>query len=83
MKTRADSVLAIASRFGFDNSAVYNEMGCAFSGSIHEIAQRWYAATGTDLNAGAIDAGRASGNGNIFTLHSTPSSSRIASRSRP
>ncbi|MGE0417382.1 MAG: methyltransferase domain-containing protein [Acetobacteraceae bacterium] len=63
---RTDQVVDIAARFGFDNTHVFHEIGCAFGGTVFELNRRGYAATGTDLSQPAIDDGRARGNTNVF-----------------
>jgi SAM-dependent methyltransferase len=52
--------MEIAGKFGLDRGA-YHELGCAFGGTVFEVASRGVRATGTDLNASAIEQGRKRG----------------------
>lgn len=62
VKSRADRVEALIRPFGFGPGAVLHEFGCAFGGTVHELNRRGYLASGTELNRGAVEAGRQRGN---------------------
>jgi hypothetical protein len=66
VKFRSQLILKISARYGFGQSDRYHESGCAFGGTILEFDRLGFTATGTDLDAGAIDQGRARGNASIF-----------------
>ena len=65
-KFRSELISKISARYGFGQSDRYHESGCAFGGTILEFERMGYIATGTDLNIGAVDQGRARGNASIF-----------------
>lgn len=57
---RADRIVELAERFDF-HPGVFHEVGCAFGGTVFELAVRGYVATGSDLNKAAIEQGRERG----------------------
>jgi|SRR5579885_579542 len=59
-QTRAARVLETARAFGLERG-VFHEVGCAFGGTVFELQSRGLKATGTDLNAAAVAAGRKRG----------------------
>jgi Macrocin-O-methyltransferase (TylF)/Methyltransferase domain len=67
VKFRSELILKMSARYGFGQSDCYHEVGCAFGGTILEFERMGYTATGTDLNADAVDQGRARGNASIFS----------------
>jgi SAM-dependent methyltransferase len=60
--SRADRIERLIHAFGISKGAVLHEFGCAFGGTVHELATRGYRASGTELNQGAVAAGRSRGN---------------------
>ena len=66
VKFRSELILKISARYGFGQSDRYHESGCAFGGTILEFDRLGFTATGTDLDTGAVDQGRARGNAAIF-----------------
>src|ERR1700733_7804266 len=67
VKFRSELIIKISARYGFGQSDRYHESGCAFGGTVLEFERMGYTATGTDLNADAVDQGRARGNASIFS----------------
>jgi hypothetical protein len=65
VKARSELILRISARYGFGQSHHYHEIGCAFGGTILELSQMRYTATGTESNAYAVEQGRARGNVSI------------------
>lgn len=66
---RADRVVQIATAFGHGKTASFHEVGCAHGGTVFELQQRGYQASGTDLNAAAIEEGRQLGVVDTKALH--------------
>ena len=74
---RAQRILDLSSRFGVD-TGVYHEVGCAFGGTVFEIQSRGRQASGTDLNASAIEQGRSRG----ADIHATMDAEFLATRAQ-
>ncbi len=66
VKFRSELILKISARYGFGQSDRFHESGCAFGGTVLEFDRMGYTVTGTDLDTGAVDQGRARGNASIF-----------------
>lgn len=58
---RADRIISISSKFGQNIRSSYHEVGCSFGGTVFELQQRGYDASGTDLNIDAIAEGKVRG----------------------
>ena len=64
--SRSERIIEIAKRFGLKPGATLHEFGCAFGGTVHQLNQRGFNTSGTELNAGAVEQGRSKGNDAIF-----------------
>jgi SAM-dependent methyltransferase len=63
---RFERITAIAERFLGTKDVSYHEAGCAFGGVVAMFRSKGYDASGTDINAAAVNEGRLRGNGDIF-----------------
>jgi SAM-dependent methyltransferase len=59
---RSNRIIELVRRFGFGPNASLHEFGCAFGGTVDALNRKGFRATGTELNAGAVNEGRTRGN---------------------
>lgn len=67
VSTKADAVVDVIARAGLGGEEVtLHEFGCAFGGTVRELARRGYNISGSELNAAAVKEARDNGNDRIF-----------------